>query len=93
MVLLSCISGLVGGQAGPVEGAGGDDEEEAVDHHQDKDWEMQVQSLRLVFKKAFCDSYIRFGEEHILVVLLLLQDLVSKDDSDSQGYTQSPGKS
>ena len=92
MVLLSCISGLVGGQAGPVEGADGDDEEEAVDHHQDKDWEMQVQSLRLIFKEAFCESYIGFGEEHSLVVPLLLQDLVSNDDCDSQGYAQSPGK-
>ena len=62
----------------------GADEEEAVDHHQDEDWEVQVQSLRLIIKEAFCESYIRFGEEHILVVPLLLQDLVSKDDSDSQ---------
>ena len=62
MVLLSCISGLVGGEAGSVEGAGGDDEEEAVDHHQDKDWEVQVHSLRLIIKEAFCKSYIGFGD-------------------------------
>ena len=84
MVLLSCISGLVGGQAGPVEGAGGDDEEEAVDHHQDEDWEVQVQSLRLIIKEASCESYIGFGEEQSLVIPLLFQDLVSNDDGDSQ---------
>ena len=92
MSLLSCISCLVGGQVRPVEGACGDDEEENVDHHQNKDWDMQVESLRIIFKEAFCESYIGFQEGYYCFVPMLIQDLIRKDDGDGQGYAQSPGK-
>ena len=81
----------MGRQVRLVEGAGGDHEEHPIDHHQDQDRKMQVDTLGFIVEETFSISYIWFGEDVLLIVRLVLHDLISEDDGNGQGCTGSPG--
>ena len=62
----------------PVKGEGGGDEEQTIHQHEDHDGKMKVNTLRVILKKAFGNSYVWFGKERIWKIILALQCLISQ---------------